>query len=308
MPGPSHAPQRSLSVPESDVAQPGQSRRHFLTGAGAVSALAAGAAVLGCGDATLPYVDAAGQAETDVLNFALNLEYLEATFYSYIVTGQDLNSAFTGGGPTPTGAPAQITFPSAQVNDLFAEILFDETAHVAALRTALGQTAIARPQLNLAALTTINASNYLQHARLFEDVGVTAYAGAAAGLSGNNVTAAAQILAVEGFHTGALRLLAIQQNAAYPSTLAGYVPSDGYDIKPADPGTVALAQAGPTTATGGFFATVANGTTGQNNSYNGFAFQRTASQVLAILYGSATAGTAKGAFFPNGVNGNIKAV
>lgn len=283
-------------------------RRSFLTGAGAMSVVAAGAAVLGCGDATVPYVDAASQPEIDVLNFALNLEYLEATFYSYIVTGQDLNSAYTGGGPAPTGAPSQITFPSQQVNDLFAEIMFDEVAHVAALRTALGQVAIARPQINLSALTTINASNYLQHARLFEDVGVTAYAGAASSLTGNNVTAAAQILAVEGFHTGALRLLAIQQNAAYPSNLAGYVPADGYDIKPADPGTVALAGAGPTTSNGGFFATMANGTTGQTNSYNGFAFTRTASQILAIVYGSATAGTAKGAFFPNGVNGNIKAV
>lgn len=299
------------STPAQETSSPLQrtaNRRSFLTGAGAVSALAAGAAVLGCGDATLPYVDAASQPEIDVLNFALNLEYLEATFYSYIVTGQDLNSAYTGGGPAPTGAPAQITFPSQQVNDLFAEIMFDEVAHVAALRTALGQVAIARPQINLAALTTINASNYLQHARLFEDVGVTAYAGAASSLTGNNVTAAAQILAVEGFHTGALRLLAIQQGAAYPSNLTGYVPADGYDIKPADPGTVALAQVGPTTATGGFFATLANGTTGQNNSYNGFAFTRTASQVLAIVYGSTTAGTAKGAFFPNGVNGNIKAV
>lgn len=296
-------------VPQNaDCSQNPSARRRFLTGAGALGALAAGAAVLGCGDATLPYVDAASQPEIDVLNFVLNLEYLEATFYSYIVTGKDLSSDYTGGGPAPTGAPAQITFPNQQINDLFAEIQFDEVSHVSALRTALGQTAVARPQINLAALDTINASNYLQHARLFEDVGVTAYAGAASSLTGNNVTAAAQILAVEGFHTGALRLVAIQQNAAYPASLPGYVPADGYDIKPADPGTVALSQAGPTTATGGFFATAANGTVGQNNTYNGFAFRRTASQILAIVYGSATAGTAKGAFFPNGVNGNIKAV
>lgn len=306
-PTPAVTPTETPSAPANPL-QRLANRRSFLAGAGAVSALAAGAAVLGCGDATLPYVDAAAQPEIDVLNFALNLEYLEATFYSYIVTGQDLNSVYTGGGPSPTGAPAQITFPSQQVNDLFAEILFDETAHVAALRTALGQVAIVRPQLNLSALATINGSNYLQVARLFEDVGVTAYAGAAASLTGNNVAAAAQILAVEGFHTGALRLLAIQQKLSYPSSLTGYVPADGYDIKPADPGTVALSQAGPTTAIGGFFATLANGTTGQSNSYNGFAFTRTASQVLAIVYGSATAGTAKGAFFPNGVNGNIVSV
>ena len=283
-------------------------RRHFLAGVGAVTTIAAGAAVLGCGDSTLPYVDAATQPQVDILNFALNLEYLEATFYSYIVTGKDLDSSLTGGGPAPTGAPAQITFPNAQINDLFAEIFFDEMAHVSDLRTALGPVAIARPQLNLAALAPIAAANYLQVARLFEDVGVTAYIGAAASLSGNNLTAAAQILAVEGFHAGALRLINIQQGAAYPATLAGYVPADGYDIKPADPGTVALAEAGPTTANGGFFATGANGTTGQTNIYPGFAYQRTSSQVLSIVYANTATGTAKGGFFPNGVNGNITTV
>ena len=283
-------------------------RRAFLGGAGALSVAVAGAAMVGCGSSTLPYVDAAGQAETDVLNFALNLEYLEATFYSYIVTGKDLDGSLTGGGPAPTGTPSQITFPNAQINDLFAEILFDESAHVSALRNALGPLAIVRPQINLAALATVSASNYLQIARLFEDVGVTAYTGAASSLSGNNVTAAAQILAVEGFHTGGLRLIAIQQGAAYPSTLTDYVPADGYDIQPADPGTVALSLAGPTTAKGGFFATAANGTTGQNNIYPGFAYQRTASQVLAIVYANTATGTAKGGFFPNGVNGTIKTV
>ncbi len=288
---------------------PSWSRRSFLTGTGVgvASALMAGAVAVGCGS-DAPYVDAAGQAETDVLNFALNLEYLEATFYSYIVTGKDIDSGLTGGGPAPQNAPPQINFANQQSADLFAEIAFDEISHVQALRSVLNSTAIARPQLNFAALAAISASNYIQHARLFEDVGVTAYAGAAAALTGGNVTAAAQILAVEGFHAGALRLIAIQQNAAYPSNLAGYVPADGYDVIPADPGTTVLALAGPTQAKGGFFATQALGTTGQNGTFNGFAFRRTTSQVLAIVYGSATAGTAKGGFFPAGVNGNIKTV
>ena len=287
----------------------GVDRRSFLAGAGVgiAGAVVAGAAVMGCGDTSV-YVDAQSQSEADVLNFALNLEYLEATFYSYIVTGQDLGASLTGGGPAPLNPPAQIAFANQQSADLFAEIAFDEMSHVSALRSALSTLAVARPQINLSALAPITAANYIQTARLFEDVGVTAYAGAASFLTGNNVTAAAQILAVEGFHTGALRLLAIQQNAAYPSTLPGYMPADGYDIIPADPGTVALALAGPTQAKGGFFATLATGTTGQANTFNGFAFRRTSSQVLAILYGSTTAGTVKGGFFPAGVNGNIKSV
>ncbi len=284
----------------------GYSRRSFLAGMGVAGAGAL--AVAGCGSPT-PYVTAATQAEIDLLNFALNLEYLEATFYSYIVTGKDLDGSNTGGGPAPTGVPGAITFPNQQIADLFAEIYFDEVSHVQSLRTAIGTIAVARPQINLSALAPITAANYLQIARLFEDVGVTAYAGVVGSLtSSNNLTAAAQILGAEGFHTGALRLIAIQQNVAYPSSLAGYVPSDGYDIKPADPGSVTAAEQGPTTANGGFFATAANGTPGQTNTFAGFAFQRSTSQVLAILYGNSTAGTTKGGFFPNGVNGNITTV
>ena len=140
-------PPATETSPSEDGARGALNRRHFLTGVGAITTIAAGAAVLGCGDSTLPYVDAAAQPQVDILNFALNLEYLEATFYSYLVTGQDLNSSLTGGGPAPTGTPSQITFPNAQINDLFASILYDEMAHVSALRTALGQVAVARPQL-----------------------------------------------------------------------------------------------------------------------------------------------------------------
>jgi hypothetical protein len=281
-------------------------RRSFIAGAGLAGAATVGAAVIGCGGAPLPYVDAATQADTDVLNFALNLEFLEATFYSYLVTGQDISSTLTGGGPAPTGTPSQITFPNAQINNLFAEILFDEVSHVGSLRTVLGTTAIARPQLNLSGLGAITASNYLQVARLFEDVGVTAYAGNIGSLSSTNAPSASQILAVEGFHAGAIRLIAIQQAASYPNGLP--VPTDGYDIKPADPGSVANAIQGPTTANGGFFATAANGTPGQINTFNGFAFRRSTSQVLAILYNNATAGSSKGGLFPNGFNGNITTV
>jgi hypothetical protein len=282
-------------------------RRRFLASAGVMGATAF---ALGCSDGPAPYVDAATQPEIDTLNFVLNIEYLQATLYSYVVTGKDLDSAYTGGGPAPTGTPSQITFPNQQIADLFAEMYFDEVSHVAALRTAIGQgLSIARPQLNLAAITSINASNIIPIARLLEDVSATAYAGVIQTLTtDSNATALAQILAVEGFHAGALRLLAIQQNSGYPSNLNGYVPADGLDVKPGDPGTVTLAQQGPTTANGGFFATAANGVPGQTNTFNGFAFQRSTSQTLAILYNNTATGTAKGGFFPNGVGGNTTTV
>lgn len=279
-------------------------RRNFLAGLGVTGATLAGTAMMaGCGGRGNT-VSAAGPTENDVLNFALNLEYLEATFYSYVATGGDIPSASTGGGPAPTGAPsAQPGFQTQQIADMFAEIYFDELSHVNDLRSVLGSAAVARPQLNLGALGTVATDNYITFARLFEDVGVTAYAGAATALSGANLQYAAQILAVEGFHSGAVRLVAIQQGAAYLPT--SVIPGDGYDVPPYDPGSVSAAEAGPT-STGGFFATA--GAKGVNSTPPGFAYERTTSQVLAIVYANSASGTGKGGFYPDGMNGNITTV
>jgi hypothetical protein len=279
-------------------------RRRFLASLGATGAAVAGASMIaGCGSSAQPAM-AAGPSENDVLNFALNLEYLEATFYSYVVTGGDISSSSTGGGPAPTGAPAgKPSFQTQQIADIFAEIYYDEISHVNDLRSVLGSVAVARPQLALNALGTVSSSDYITFARLFEDVGVTAYAGAAVDLTGTNLQYAAQILAVEAFHSGAVRLIDIQQSVPYIPTAV--VPADGFDVPPYDPGSVMQAEAGPV-ATGGFFATA--GANGANKTPPGFAYARTTSQVLAIVYANSATGTAKGGFYPNGMNGNIATV
>ena len=279
-------------------------RRRFLGGLGMTGAAVAGSALLaGCGGSAKT-VMAAGPSETDVLNFALNLEYLEATFYSYVATGGDIPSSSTGGGPAPTGAPAGMpAFQSQQIADMFAEIYYDEISHVNDLRTALGSSAVARPQLDLGALGTVSTANYITFARLFEDVGVTAYAGAATDLTGQNLQYAAQILAVEGFHSGALRLVAIQQGAPYLPTAD--VPADGFDVPPYDPGSISAAETGPTSK-GAFFATA--GAPAPGHTLPGLAYARTTSQVLGIVYANAATGTNKGGFYPNGMNGNITTV
>ena len=280
-------------------------RRSFLAGLGITSAAAAGGAILaGCGGSGMKTVMAAGPTETDVLNFALNLEYLEATFYSYVVTGGDIPSGDTGGGPAPMGAPGAMPgFQTQQIADMFAEIYYDELSHVKDLRAVLGSSAVARPQLDLGALGTVSTANYITFARLFEDVGVTAYAGAATDLTGTNLQYAAEILAVESFHSGAIRLLAIQERAPYLP--ASVVPADGMDVPPYDPGSVSAAENGPTSS-GAFFATA--GANGVNKTPPGLAYGRTTSQVLAIVYANGAAGTAKGGFYPNGMNGTITTV
>jgi hypothetical protein len=278
-------------------------RRRFI--ALGMTGLASGAGVLsGCSVTTTVPVTTAGIQQTDVLNFALNLEYLEATFYSYITQGTDLPSSATAGSGAITGAPAKLTFTGSnaqQITDMLNEIYFDELNHVLTLRSLLGSALVSRPAINLAALGAITATNALSIARLFEDVGVTAYAGATASLTSGNLGFAAEILGVESFHAGALRLVSIQN-----PTIAAYIQADSLDVAPHDPGSAAAAAAGPT-ASGAFFAT-AGAATATSSSPQGFAFSRTTSQVLAIAYANVASGTSSGGFFPNGFNGNIKSV
>ena len=246
--------------------------------------LAAGVMIDGCSSSSS--VNAQGPSEADVLNFALNLEYLEAEFYSMAVTGARLSSSVTGNtGASPVTGGQQTAFvrPSFTYDAAY-EIYLDEVAHVQYLRTALGSAAVAEPSIDLSAGGTFNFATvnaFLTLSRAFEDTGVSAYAGAATLLSGNNLQAAAQILGTEAYHASNIRLLLIQAAVTVPAL-------DSQDVPPAD------TPSATGTPTGHFFATGANA----------LAIKRTPSQVLAIVYGNATTGTNKGGFFPNGVNGS----
>lgn len=278
-------------------------RRKFMAGLGLAGAAAGIGVLSGCNGGSgmssgTTSVMAAGPSETDVLNFALNLEFLEATFYSYATQGVDLPSALTTGSGAITGAPtAKIAFPNQQITDIFNEIFFNEMSHVADLQGIIGSGHVTRPALNLAAAGAVTSGNIITIARQFEDVGTTAYAGAVSLLTGTNLAYAAQILAVEGFQAGALRLITIQQGVPFAA-------ADSLDVLTGDPGAEVLATQGPTAA-GGFFAT--SGTATATAAVpQATAFTRSTSQILQIVYGAAgQTGVSKGGFFPNGLNGNI---
>jgi hypothetical protein len=299
-------------------------RRRFIAALGITGAAAGAGLLSGCANNTiLPISSPLGAGQTDILNFVLNVEYLQATLYAYLTLGTDLSSSVTGNGPTPTGGSAAMqlvvgTGITQQTIDLLNEIYFDDLNHVSYLRSVLGSAAIPRPAINLAAFGAITPANALSIARLLKDLGVTAYAGAITGLSTSNTTYLGQILGAESFHSGALRLISIQN----PTTIT-YMPLTdglGYDVPPADLGTPALEAAGPT-ASGGFFPTSGGaavpgvtdnaftGTPGTCGS-NAFGYARTIQQVLQVLYGAsniapASHGSFSGGFFPNGVNGNL---
>jgi len=244
-----------------------------------------------------------------VLQFALNLEYLEANFYSCAAFGTSLNASLSGGGPAPTGCKkANLTAPALAYATAIAN---DEIEHVAFLRAALGASAFPQPLLNVgtafvaaanAALSTTlsppfdaYASDLLFYhaAFIFEDVGVTAYKGAAALLTnGDYLTAAAGILAVEGYHGGAIRtlLLNIATQPAVP-----YGPATVTQVVAAISALRATVSGaaddqGIINAAGGYI--VAPG------DVNAVAFSRNTSQVLAIV---TLGGTTSGGFFPNGL-------
>jgi hypothetical protein len=249
----------------------------------------------------------------DYLNFALNLEYLEAEFYLRAATGNGLSTADIGSSPGAVTGGAQVPSLTALQSQYINEIAQNELDHVRFLRSALGSAAVARPAIDLtffgplamvATITTTptafnpfsSYANYLIGAFTFEDVGVTAYHGAALALTDKgHLTAGAEIHAVEAYHAASIRAQIVAIDAtATPS-----------------PGLTAIAN--KVSALRGMLGGGAETTLGSMSivasDSNSIGFKRTPDQVMHIVYGGAgTSGViAKGGFFPNGLNGNIKA-
>jgi hypothetical protein len=254
--------------------------------------------------------------DPDIFNFALNLEYLEAQFYVYAVSGAGLPDSVLGGTGTRgnadfTGA-RQVPFTDPVVRAYAREIAADEEAHVAFLRRTLGSAAVAQPALDLS--TNVNGAfsnaaraagligagasfnpyaddnSFLLGAFIFEDVGVTAYKGAARLITNKGfLEAAAGILAAEAYHAGLVRTV-LYAKGIQPPTEAISTARDSLDgPSDIDQGVAQIGEASnivPTDA-------------------NGLAFSRSAGQVLNIVYLNRLA-VDRGGFFPAGVNGPIR--
>ncbi len=256
-------------------------RRSLLSGLAATGAVLGAGALSGCsndGPIVLPTVT---PSVLDVLNFALNLEYLEASFYLYVATGSGLSATDMGTGAGTATGGARVAFTNPVVASAATQLAIDEQLHVEFLRStiaAVGGTPVAMPNLNLAAAGTVNSdATFLAVARQLEGVGTSAYIGGAAYLATNTtaLTYAAQILHVEAQHEGLLRQLCISLG----------VPSPAADAQDLVPSMTQVFNTGPT---------------------NGLTPSRTTSQVLQIVYAAPGAtGVSAGGFFPNGLNGAI---
>ncbi|WP_432520515.1 ferritin-like domain-containing protein [Kineococcus sp. SYSU DK006] len=287
-------------------------RRNFLRGMGLLSAGAVGAGLVGTTASSAQAAAAAAPSEGSVLNFALNLEYLEAEFYCYAAFGHGLADSMATGTGTMGGVTGghRVPFKSKAMRYYAEEIAGDEIAHVKFLRKALGNSAVSRPAIDLQSSFTAAAvaagvieqgqsfdpfsseEFFLLGAFLFEDVGVTAYKGAAPLISTPAyLEAAAGILAVEAYHSGIVRTLLYQNGLAAPTNLIS-------DARDALDGGGADKDQGITVGEGGRANLVAA-------DADAIAFSRTPQEVLNIVYLTPGAGVGKGGFYPAGLNGEI---
>lgn len=311
------------------------SRRALLTIGGAALA----------GLAFAPRAEAqATVSDTDILNFALNLEYLEAQFYNLAVSGVTIDKLPTpipvsvngGTAGTVTLKPSFMKAPFAMptIQAYATETAIEEGKHVSFLQGALGMTAVSMPDIDLYnsfnTLATVaglgasfdpfaNDANFLIGAYIFEDVGVSAYHGAAGLIKDkkNILPAAVGIHAVEAYHAGLVRT---SINALDAGT--GTLNTITQKISAARSMLANPSGASTTTYTGskaddiGLTTTMVslNGTSASYSSStivdcdsNSIGWGRTTSQVLAIVTGTDPSATShKGVFFPSGLNGNIK--
>lgn len=153
-------------------------------------------------------------AITDVLNFALTLEYLEAEFYTKAV-------AMSGSIGIPDGAEY----------NAFVTIRDHENAHVNFLKTAIngaGGTPVDKPDFDFTAGGAFanvfsNYDTFLAVSQTFEDTGVRAYKGQAGNLISDNavLTAALQIHSVEARHASHVRHIRKMRGAPVKQWITG---------------------------------------------------------------------------------------
>ncbi len=297
---------------------------------------------------------ATAYTDADILNFALNLEYLEANFYYLSAFGCTIdkpNAAAIAAGAPSAGIPitgsvgtagtvsggSKIPFATTEVASYAIETAIEEGKHVLFLQSALSTAAVAQPAINLgtswqmlgSALTPAaptftpydTEGDFLLGAYVFEDVGVTAYHGAASLLTvSGNLSAAAGILSVEAYHAGLIRttINALDPSAStlVPVTNAisnlraalavQVAAATTYDPSPDDFGlaTFQVSLAGGSNVT----ATRIVDASADNSKTFAIATARTTSQVLNIVTGGssfkngALTSPATGVFFPAGMN------
>ncbi|HYF13493.1 MAG TPA: ferritin-like domain-containing protein [Phycisphaerales bacterium] len=289
-----------------------------MLGAGAGFALVGCASAAGQERAAAPQEGKAGKPkiagkkqdlDAKIMTFALNLEYMEAEYYTRGAFGRSLREQGTDTGKNPGEVRGghQVHFSNKFFRDHAEELAFNEAAHVKFYREKLGNAAVDMPAIDFEGGFTAAAVaagiipegekfdpfadevSFFLGGMLFEDVGVTAYHGAAPLITSKEVLdAAAGILAVEAYHMGMARHLILHSGPKW--TEAANKISDARDkLDGMDDLDQPILMDGKANIV--------------PNDKNGIAFKRTPRQVLNIVYLQRDA--MKGGFYPNGMNGDF---
>lgn len=310
---------RLVGMPEPDEKRRDDRRAFF---AAAVGAAAIGAGALIFSDP----VSAQTVADADVLNYLLNLEYLQANYYGYAVNGAGLGTSDTqSGAATPTAGGnvtpgAKVTFADAYVAAYAKEMATVTLNQVRFLRTTLSTAAVAQPAIDLgngatnafsamaqaAGLVAANTAfdpyanelNFLLGAFFLQDLIASAYQGAVALLGSKTfLEAAAGLMAANAHHAALVRTTLYQMSSANAAIL-GSVDSISNYRDSIDGGSDDDQGIREVSSGNGPLANIAP------VDGNACTFARSYGTVLNILFLNRTAVT-KGGFFPAGVNGTI---
>lgn len=245
--------------------------------------------------------------DEDIFRFALNLEYMEAEYYLRGTRGKGLDSADLGKSPGKVVGGEKVAFKNKVLKEFLEEVAENELAHVRFYRKALGAGSVDRPAIDFTAGFDAaakgaglgskfnafeNEMTFLLGGMMFEDVGITAYNGAATVLKEKkNLEAAAGILAVEAYHMGMARSQ-LYEMGEEAWKLANAISDardklDGSGDKDQGIRVDGKANIVPSTP-------------------DAIAFRRTPQEVLHIVYVTEKSGASAGGFYPEGMNGNLK--
>ena len=263
-----------------------------------------------------------------VYNFALNLEYLEAEFYRRGVYGQGLPGELIGPNPGAVLGGRRVQFRTPWIAEMFAEITDDETNHVRFIRRTISSSPlieINRPVIDLQTSFRMLGSqaglgpnfdpfadeeSYILGAFIFEDVGVTAYAGGSDLIADDDsIEAAAGILAIEAYHAGAIRATIAEMGPRMIAAADGIARARGAAESPNNQRpnrTTVNTVPGPKEqliSAGEVFPgeVVISPTDPQGRS-----FPRPPQDVLNIVFMNPDKEARRGGFFPDGVQGVVR--
>ncbi|KAG4174349.1 hypothetical protein ERO13_A11G115600v2 [Gossypium hirsutum] len=262
--------------------------------------------------------------DRDQVQFALNLEFLEAEFFLYGALGtglDDIAPSLALGGPPPVGGRKANLDPV--IRTIIEEFAYQEIGHLRAITESVG--GVPRPRLNISAgafatlldqamNTTLsppfnpytNSLNYLLASYVIPYVGLVGYVGTIPNLVGRtNRALAASLLGVESGQDAVIRtLLYLRANETvkpYGVTVAGFTDRIS-EIRNRlgrcgmkDEGLIVPMQLG-----------AENRTTSNilSADADSLSYSRTQAEILRIIYGTGDE-SRPGGFLPDGGRGRI---